>query len=521
MFLPRLTSLRGQLVLWYLSVLAVLLFSLGVYQTVTLASYLHSTTRTSIRDAAEAELNQLGPCFIQTSRDLRIYAQSLAQLLGSPDTAVKIITRDGVALADHGLGPPGATRVLRLSVPEIHRLTGSMNPEPSSIPPEALASQCRRSTGTGSRSTPRVSTPSEANVVVGSGNILLVAVPLGPPGATNGYAILGNSLADSDATVQRARLAFILGALVAFLIAALVALPVIGRALWPLRRVTETAEAIAAGDLEQRAHLARSHDEIGRLGKAFDAMVDRLQDALSDARASEEHMRRFLADASHEFRTPVTVLRGTSQVLLRQGVGEASDTRAALHDMHEEAVRLSRLVDDLLTLSRLDAERHLTPQPVEVRPFLEEFVRRYGSVWPDRVLYVEAPLPEETAAFVDRDALLRALTNLVDNSARYSAPTGAITIQATADAGAVKVAVCDEGPGLSPAEAERMFERFFRAGTGRSRNRAGTGLGLSIVHALMQQSGGAVDVDTGKDRGTTITLTLPRARARVAVAGKT
>ncbi|GAC1631932.1 MAG: hypothetical protein NVS4B2_16340 [Chloroflexota bacterium] len=513
MFRPRLTSMRGQLVVWYLSVLAVLLFGLGTFQTVTLASYLQSTTRNGIRNAAEAELAVLGPCFIHTEDDLFLKAQSLAELLGSPDTAVKIVTRNGIALADHGIGPPGKTRVLQLTATDITDLTGDTSSADPALPSNTNPTQCKSSIhgSTRSKTTSRRRTPSETHVMVGSQDTLLVAIPLGSRDKVIGYAILGNSLADSDATVRRARLAFAIGALIAFLLAAMVALPIIGHALQPLRRVTTTAEAIAAGDLEQRAHLARSHDEVGRLGKAFDAMVDRLQSALSDARASEERMRRFLADASHEFRTPVTVLRGTAQVLLRQAAAEEPGTRSALQDMHEEAVRLSRLVDDLLTLSRLDAGTSLHPQVVPLRRCIEEFVRRYGGVWPDRALRVELSMSGEVAVYVDPDSLIRVLTNLVDNAARYSAPAGAITIAGSVDTDRVTIAVCDDGPGLAPEDAERMFERFYRASTSRSRQSGGTGLGLSIVNALIQQSGGEVQVETGKDRGTAVILTLPRA----------
>jgi two-component system OmpR family sensor kinase len=336
-------------------------------------------------------------------------------------------------------------------------------------------------------------------------------VPLGPPGTIVGYAILGRSLAPASATLVRVLLVFALGAAVALLLAVLVALPIINRALRPLRRVTETAEAIAGGDLEQRANLAHSRDEVGRLGEAFDTMVDRLQAAIAERAASEERMRRFLADASHELRTPATVLRGASQVLLRQGAQGQPDLLAPLRDMHEEAIRLSRLVDDLLTLSRLDAGQQMAPQPVELRSFLSAFVDRYRSVWPSRTIHLDAGSLNGATARVDPEALRRMLTNLVDNAARYSRSDGAITITGEPAPHTVSIAVADEGPGLRYEDARQVFDRFYRANKSRSRDSGGTGLGLAIVHGLVEQSGGKIDMETGPDRGTTVTVTLPRA----------
>lgn len=220
-------------------------------------------------------------------------------------------------------------------------------------------------------------------------------------------------------------------------------------------------------------------------------------------------MRHFLADASHELRTPLTVLRGTSQVLLRQQTADPDLLRAGLTDIHEEAVRLSRLVDNLLTLTRLDEGQVLDPQPVQVRSFLDDFVDRYGGAWPERRFEVQSTELDGTTAYVDPEALRRVLTNLVENAARYSAPAGPITLQGSSSASTVTLAVSDEGPGLSPQHAERIFERFYRANKSRSRRSGGTGLGLAIVAALVAQSGGELHLDTGPDRGTTVAFTLP------------
>ena len=286
-------------------------------------------------------------------------------------------------------------------------------------------------------------------------------------------------------------------------------MPLINRALRPLRRIAGTATAIARGDLQQRANLAHSSDEVGRLGAAFDTMVDRLESALMSAHDSEERMRRFLADASHELRTPLTVLRGMSEVLLRQGPREGPQ-RAGLQDLHEEAVRLSRLVHDLLTLTRLDAGQGLHPEAVPLAPFLSQFAERYGAAWPNRHLDLDVGAIDGATAYVDPDALRRIVTNLVDNAARYSTAGTPITIGGNERDDIITVAVSDRGPGLSAEDAARVFERFYRGIPSRSRQSGGSGLGLAIVQALANESGGDVAIDTDPGRGTTVTITLPK-----------
>lgn len=512
-------TVRGQLVLWYLSVLAILLLVVGVVQSITLTQYLRTSTASSLEQSAHAELRVLGPCFVHTAAQLNAHAGTLAQFLGSRDTAVKIVTPSGETLANRSFGLPGHFHVMRLPATTIVNLIQSANranvPDLTEIrgPSCQGLAQSRAAVNHvyGASGGPGFNQPPPpVQAVLNEGDLVLVAIPLGLSGQTVGYALLGRSFADAASTIQRTELVFAVSALAVLLLAAIVALPLINRALLPLRRIADTAGAIAGGDLQQRANLTHSPDEIGRLGKAFDTMVDQLEAALTTANQSEERMRRFLADASHELRTPITVLRGTSEILLRHRPTDQSDLTGALKDMNEEAVRLSRLVDDLLTLSRLDAGLPLNPEPVQVRPFLEHFADRYGNVWPSRQIQVETGEIDGATAYVDPEALRRIVTNLVDNAAQYSTRGGTISLGGQSDARTVTVLVSDAGPGLSQEDAARVFERFYRGAKSRSRGSGGTGLGLAIVQALAKESGGSVRIDTAPTRGTTIAITLPR-----------
>src|SRR5439155_22672727 len=138
-------------------------------------------------------------------------------------------------------------------------------------------------------------------------------------------------------------------------------------------------------DLHRRANI-QTRDEVGRLGSAFDRMIGRIEEAFARVTESEQRMRRFLADASHELRTPLTALRGTSQVLLRRSDGQSEEVTDSIRDIHHEAVRLSRLVDDLLTLNRLDAEELLQPEQISLAAFMDDFVDLYEGAWPTRRL---------------------------------------------------------------------------------------------------------------------------------------
>lgn len=495
------TSLRSRLIVWYLGVFAALLAGLCTVQTVTLSGYLSSTTATNMGQTVQSELALVRTCSIHSPAELRRDALALAQFLGSDEMAAKIVTPAGQTLADRGLGPPGAGHPLQLSGARIRQLTTS------AAPSGARPLSCPRPS-TAFRYVP----PNHAVFphAVRNGDLLFITIPLGPQPHPVGYAILARSLATENAFLLRSRLTLWLGALAVFILAAVVALPIINRALRPLCRVTRTAETIAAGNFDRRANLTGSIDEIGRLGAAFDTMVDRLHAALTTVTGSEERMRQFLADASHELRTPLTVLRGTSQILLRQRDLDEGEATAALSAINDEATRLSRLVDDLLTLSRLDAGQPLDPYPVTLSRFLINFVQRYAPAWPSRTIGVDVAELDDTQAYVDPEALRRVLTNVVDNAARYSAAGRPITISAGADTSRVSILVRDEGPGLSAEEAQRVFERFYRGNANRSHLSGGSGLGLAIVRALVQQSDGEIQIDTGPDRGTTVAITLPR-----------
>ena len=493
-------SLRGRILISHLGLFALTLVGLGIFQSSVLSGYLHDTAVDNIAQPARSELEVLGPCFVRSSKDLHRNAQVLAQLLGSGTTGVKIVDRRGAALADHAVGVPGRAEPLQLSAATIQELIAAVPIRKRRGAPPARSS-CTPGSGEG-----RAPRPAFASRT--ADDFVLVAVPLGQPGWPVGYAVLGRPLENVNDTLQRVRAIFTVGAFAVLFLSGLALFVFTGFALGPLRRVTATAEEIAAGDLGRRTNV-RSHDEVGRLASAFDRMIGRLEEAFSKVMQSEQQMRRFLADASHELRTPLTALRGTSQVLLRAPDPGGPEVVAGIEGIHQETVRLSNLVNDLLTLTRLDAEESLHPEEIPLAAFMDDFRDRYSGAWPTRDVEFDRGAFDGAHVWADPDAVRRMLLNVVDNAVKYSEPPSAVVVTADASPEEVTIRVRDHGPGLSAEEQESVFDRFYRGGPGRSQRPGGSGLGLSIVQALAEHSAGRVSLDSAPGRGTTVSLTLP------------
>jgi two-component system OmpR family sensor kinase len=292
--------------------------------------------------------------------------------------------------------------------------------------------------------------------------------------------------------------------------------------LRPLREVEDTAAAIAAGDLSRRVADDDPRTEVGRLGAAFNTMLGRIEQSFraqaaseEEARRSEDKMRRFVADASHELRTPLTSIRGFAELhRLQQGAGPGSgsaDVGRSLQRIESEATRMGLLVEDLLMLARLDQERPLGEEPVDLLAVAADVVHDTAARAPDRVVrLVAVPSPEPPVVAGDDARLRQVLTNLVDNAVQHAPPGTPVEVRVAADAGrSAVVEVVDHGPGLSPEQKEHVFERFWRADSSRTREDGGAGLGLAIVSALVARHGGAVEVDDTPGGGATFRVRLP------------
>jgi len=273
------------------------------------------------------------------------------------------------------------------------------------------------------------------------------------------------------------------------------------------RPTSATAANIAGGELSLRVEQADERTEVGRLGLALNTMLERIEDAFAKQQASEERLRRFVADASHELRTPVSAVGAYAELFERGARQRPDDLDRVMRGVRNETSRMQALIEDLLLLTRLDEGRPLERQPVELVGLAGEAVeaaQMIGGEWP---LAIQADEPVEVTG--DRMALREVLDNLLANVRTHTPPGTQATVRVLARDGEAVLEVADEGPGLAPEDAGRVFERFYRADPSRARDRGGTGLGLAVVAALVQAHGGRMELDTSPGGGATFRVRLP------------
>ena len=297
---------------------------------------------------------------------------------------------------------------------------------------------------------------------------------------------------------------------------------VVRNSLRPLTEVEHTARAIAAGDLSRRVPEGDERTEVGRLSVALNGMLAQIESAFraqqaseEQARGSEQRMRRFVADASHELRTPLTSIRGFAELYRQGAVRSDEDVARLMQRIEAEGGRMGLLVEDLLLLARMDQQRPLAMTPVDLAAVAGDAVHDARAVQPDRPisLHLDESLTDVPVVLGDESRLRQVVGNLVTNALTHTPPGTRVLVsvaQAPDDPGALLLRVADEGPGMEQADAERAFERFYRADASRARVAGGTGLGLSIVASLAAAHGGSVALETAPGAGLAVTVRLPR-----------
>jgi two-component system OmpR family sensor kinase len=280
-----------------------------------------------------------------------------------------------------------------------------------------------------------------------------------------------------------------------------------GLGLRPLRRIETTAAAIASGDLSKRIDSSDPRTEIGRLGDSLNGMLEEIEDAFAAKQRSEQRLRQFVADASHELRTPLANVRGYAELLL-SGVDDDEQALAA-HRILEHGVRMSELIDALLSLARLDEHQPLTTEQVDVVALVADVVPDIQALEPNREVSITAP--ERPLPVVgDRKQLAQVFTNLISNACRHTPDDTPIDVVVEERKGLTRVIVADRGPGVPPEARATLFDRFVRVDTSRSRQSGGAGLGLAIVAAIIEAHGGEYGVHDRGGGGAEFWVDLPR-----------
>jgi two-component system OmpR family sensor kinase len=423
------------------------------------------------------------------SRDVfRLEGRRLRRATGAPPTAQdETLSEYFIAVGDPSVGT-------------LVQLSSALADEDQPPPRLARARIAAHLTGRGEPALP-FSVPAQS----GSGTWRIVAVAEGRGRVT----VVGLSLDQLESTLDRLRLVQVLATLAVLATVGLVSWWMLRLGVHPIEDMARAAGSIAQGDLSGRVDHPGGRTEVGRLGTALNAMLERIQEAFRARQASEAKVRRFAADASHELRTPLTSIMGYAELWRSGGLREPSELDDAMRRMEQEAKRMAALVEDLLLLARLDQNRAPERAPVRLDEIVADAVRDAQVVEPDR------PIDSASAAVVvegDEGQLRQVAANLLTNARVHTPPGTPVHVVVAADGGVARLTVADEGPGMSPEVAAKVFERFFRADPSRARAGGGTGLGLAIVEAVVSGHGGATHVESELGAGSRFIVELPVAQ---------
>jgi len=329
-------------------------------------------------------------------------------------------------------------------------------------------------------------------------------------GQPAGAVLIGASLQDVADTLRRLRGVMLLAGIAGIALAAALGWRSARTALRPVEEIGAAAQEIGAtGDLTRRVSAERS-DELGRLAEAFNTMLARLQAAQESLSRSLETQRRFVDDASHELRTPLTIMRGNLELVARDPNMPAAERETALRDAIAESERMTKLVEELLSLARVDAGVAMPDDEVSLANLVHEVMPGVRSAAGKRIVSVAVDT-DDVGVRGSAPLLRRVIENLTDNAIKYTGPSGSVSVRLGTGKGDAILTVTDDGIGMSNEEQAHLFDRFWRSTA--SRERPGSGLGLAIAKAVVDAHGGSIEVASRRGSGTTVTIRLPQSGA--------
>jgi two-component system, OmpR family, sensor kinase len=337
--------------------------------------------------------------------------------------------------------------------------------------------------------------------VSGKVPLRLRAVPAGRIGTL----VVATSLGSVNKTVHQVELILIIGSAAAALIVALGVAWLVRRGLRPIETMAAQADRISAGDLTDRVGQPDIRTEVGRLGAALNGMLARIEASVLERDASQELTRQFFADASHELRNPLASLRANAELYQQGALPDRAGVDEAMNRIALEAQRMSRLVDDMLRLARLDQHPGQQDEQVDLTALVASCAERSQRAGPGRTWHTQ--IAPDLVTTGDEEMLRRAIDNLLANVRAHTPDTAAGIITAARQDGTVTVEVSDDGPGVPAEQLPRLFDRFYRAGAPLAR--PGSGLGLAIVTAITAAHHGTAEATLNQPHGLCLTLTLP------------
>lgn len=286
---------------------------------------------------------------------------------------------------------------------------------------------------------------------------------------------------------------------------------VIRRALRPVDRMIETASAIADGDLTQRIEQVDDGTELGKLGAALDHMLAQLEADADERERASARLRQFVADASHELKTPVAAIRGYSELFLAGGVPDGEPAERAMQRIQTESRRMGTLIEELLLLTRLDQDQALRLAPTDLSALVHESLEAFAVIHPDREF--EQDVPPHVIVLGDAVRLRQVVDNLIGNATAHTPEGTSVEVRVSVQGDAARLLVIDHGPGIPRDQREAVFGRFSRLDDSRTRATGGVGLGLSIVAAIVRAHAGRVFIDDTPGGGATFVVEIPSVSA--------
>ena len=334
-----------------------------------------------------------------------------------------------------------------------------------------------------------------------------------------GWVTVARPMGEAQDIVRSAAVAMWTSAAAIMIIGAVAGTWAVRRSLRPLREIEDTAATIAAGDLSRRVPAAPETTEVGRLSASLNGMLTQIEAAFDARTASEERMRRFVADASHELRTPLAAIRGYGELYRMGALTEKEQVDDTMRRIEQSATRMGGLVEDLLALARLDADRPGRTDPVDLAVLATDAAHDLRALDPTREVRVGSLTPgaqgelPTTVVLGDEPRLRQVVANLIGNIARHTPAGTPAELRVGRIGDRVVLEVIDHGPGIPPEHAGRVFERFYRVDSSRTREGAGTGggagLGMAIVAAIVDTHLGSVRIDPTPGGGTTVRVDMP------------
>ena len=480
-------SLRRRLTLVVLGVVTLMLLALGVTTDLVLQNRLDEQLRQRLVDRAG----------IASALVDRVDGRDLARRLEGDGVSAVLTDPDGNVYAE---GPLAGGAVQDQTQDGTQDATSSTAPEPAATP-----SKPGRKGAAPTPPDPADGPAAKKATVVQQGDLLSVTRTL----SDGSRVVLVADARDVNATLDQVRLALVLAALLVLLVAAMAVPAVVGRAVRPLRTITDVARSITSGDRNRRLAPTDARTDLGATASAFDEMLDEIVGAEQRAIASEARVRTFLGDAAHDLRTPLTGVLAAAEHVLREDPPRAEREETLLAAIRE-ARRAARLVDDMLLMASIDQGLQLTPGPLDLAEVARAVGEADGLAHPGTTVTVDGE-PAPVVGEVDR--LHRLVANLVQNSAQAGAHEVRLTtrVQPAPEGGPVSVVldVVDDGPGVPAQERDRVFDRLVRLDAARTGRDSGSGLGLSIARGIARAHGGDLECLAPPGGGALFRLTLP------------